>query len=230
MAALRDALHEWARAVARALENGRRPASGAPRLDVRRWRRVDPASPRSRDRSGQCRASAPAYRLPARSQSGSTVDQPCARRFLAVRAGRGPTRRRSQILGQRPRRKNVWLYKPGAPGRDLGALGSLRSRCDPRRCSRTPPRSSAGWRGDFPVIPVPQGCRPVSRSIETKANAASASEKYTVLVTTSVTTSISGHDCLLRIPSAMTAPCAYGERGDRMRVDPRIIFFHVTWW
>jgi hypothetical protein len=36
---------------------------------------------------------------------------------------------------------------------------------------------------------VPQGCRPVSRSIETKANAASASEKYTVFVTTSVTTS-----------------------------------------
>jgi hypothetical protein len=59
-----------------------------------------------------------------------------------------------------------------------------------RRCSRTPPRSSAGLRGDGAIRhPVAQGCRPVSRSIETKANAASASEKYTVFVTTSVTTS-----------------------------------------
>ena len=83
--------------------------------------------------------------------------------------------------------KNVWLYKPGAPGRDLGAL----DRCGPDAIPtllQTPPRSSAGWRGDPRSSPVPQGCKPVSRSIETKTNAASASEKYTVLVTTSVTT------------------------------------------
>ncbi len=68
--------------------------------------------------TGQCRASAGAYRLPA---------QPCARRFLAVRAGRGPTRRRFQILGQRPPRTKCVAVQPGAPGRDLGIL----DRCGP---------------------------------------------------------------------------------------------------
>ena len=87
------------------------------------------------------------------------------------------------------RGQNVWLYSPvrrGGISAPSIAAGPMRS----RRCSRTPPRSSAGLRGDGAIRhPVAQGCRPVSRSIETKANAASASEKYTVFVTTSVTTS-----------------------------------------
>lgn len=93
-----------------------------------------------------------------------------------------------QILGQRPRGKKCLAVQARCAGAGSRHARSLRARCDPDAA----PGRRPGVRRDGEVIspssPVPQGCRPVSRSIETKANAASASEKYTVLVTTSVTT------------------------------------------
>jgi hypothetical protein len=88
---------------------------------------VDPASPRSRDRPGQCRASGPAYRLQLdlnldpRSTNHAHAD------FWLSELGEGQRavgpKYSVNVLGG----KNVWLYKPGAPGRDLGTL----DRCGP---------------------------------------------------------------------------------------------------
>lgn len=138
---------------------------------------------RSCDRPGQCRASAGAYCLPARSTNHAHAD------FWLSERGEGQRAVGSKYSVNVLRGQNVWLYSPVRRGGiSASSIAAVPMRF--RRYSRTPPWSSAGWRGDGAIRhPVAQGCRPVSRSIETKANAASASEKYTVFVTTSVTTS-----------------------------------------
>ena len=112
------------------------------------------------------------------------------------------------------------VRRGGISARSIAA-GPMRS----RRCSRTPPRSSAGWRGDFPVIPRPSGMQAGQQKHRNKGKCCKRKREIYRLGHDVRNNLISGHDCLLESPSAMTAPCAYGERGDRMRVGPGIIFF-----